>query len=258
MYSKIFRRIYESSIAENPTLRFTFMDLLVLADKDGIVDMTHEAIARITNRPLPEIKETISILESPDPKSRSPEENGARIRRIDSHRDWGWIIVHYDRFHDMAEEEERRMATRERVRRYREKSRNSSIHEQKDLCNADVTPCNNLYGKVTDSSVSVSVSESVQKRGCGGKTDRIPTWEKVELYGAKIGLSKEQCEEFFDHFSSNGWKVSGKTPMVSWEAALRNWLRRHRSGCFKSNAPEKKKGWAEQELESMSRKLEED
>lgn len=154
MYSKIFRRIYESSIAENPSLRFTFMDLLVLADRDGIVDMTHEAIARITNRPLPEIRETIALLEGPDPKSRSPEESGARIRRMDQHRDWGWVIINYDRFHDMAIEEDRRAATRERVKRYRAKSRNPSISEEKPKCNAPVTQHN---ATVTPASVSVSV-----------------------------------------------------------------------------------------------------
>lgn len=43
--------------------------------------------------------------------------------------------------------------------------------------------------------------------------------------------SQQQIEsvvdEFLDHFRSNGWKVSGKTPMVDWQAALRNWVRRN-------------------------------
>jgi hypothetical protein len=30
---------------------------------------------------------------------------------------------------------------------------------------------------------------------------------------------------FFDHYSSNGWKVGGKTKMVDWKAAVRNWIR---------------------------------
>ena len=187
MYSKIFRRIYESSIAENPSLRFTFMDLLVLADRDGIVDMTHEAIARITNRPLAEIRETIALLEGPDPKSRSPEEGGARIRRIDQHRDWGWVIINYDRFHDMAIEEDRRAATRERVRRYRSKSRNDPISEEKPKCNAPVTHTN---ANVTPASVSVSVSVPLQERGTGRTKDQKLEFQKKNRFE---WLSKELC-----------------------------------------------------------------
>lgn len=232
MYSKIFRQIYESSIAENPTLRFTFMDLLVLADRDGIVDMTYESIARITNRPLQEIRETIAILESPDPQSRSPEEHGARIRRIDQHREWGWVIINYDRFHDMAVEQDRRTATRERVRRYRSKSRNPSVSEEKQQCNAPVTPCNTLYENVTPARLSVSVSESVPEGGMGETEPAAsrrgfqkPTLEQVRLQCGKIGLPESEAEGFMAYYESNGWKV-GRNQMKSWQAAMINWRKR--------------------------------
>lgn len=131
MFAKIFRQIFESSIAEHPSVRFTFMDLLVLADPNGVVDMTHESISRITNRPLDEIRSTIAALEGPDPRSRTPDEDGARLRRLDDHRDWGWIIVNYDRFREIASEEQRRERTRERVNRLRAR--------RKEACNAPVT-----------------------------------------------------------------------------------------------------------------------
>ncbi len=87
MFAKIFAQIYDSSIVEQPEVRFTFMDMLVLADMNGVVDITHEAIARRTNRTIEIIRETIKELESPDPRSRTGDENGARIRRLDAHRD---------------------------------------------------------------------------------------------------------------------------------------------------------------------------
>ena len=31
--------------------------------------------------------------------------------------------------------------------------------------------------------------------------------------------------EFFDHFTSNGWMVGGKSKMKDWKAAARNWAR---------------------------------
>ena len=30
--------------------------------------------------------------------------------------------------------------------------------------------------------------------------------------------------KFFNYFSSNGWLVGGKTPMVNWQAAAQNWI----------------------------------
>lgn len=33
-----------------------------------------------------------------------------------------------------------------------------------------------------------------------------------------------EAEKFYNHFSSNGWKVGGKAPMKDWNAAARNWI----------------------------------
>ena len=53
---------------------------------------------------------------------------------------------------------------------------------------------------------------------------------EVETYMLERGVhisknSKEEAEKFCDHFESNGWKVGGKTKMVSWKAAVRNFLK---------------------------------
>lgn len=128
MFAKIFAQIFDSSIVENSELRFTFMDMLVLADRNGVVDMTHEAIARRTNRPITVIRKTITDLESADGQSRTPDFDGARIKRLDDHRDWGWMIVNYQRFRETASEEQRREKTLARVHKHREKR--------------SVTPCN--------------------------------------------------------------------------------------------------------------------
>ena len=36
---------------------------------------------------------------------------------------------------------------------------------------------------------------------------------------------EEEAESFMDHYESNGWKVGGKSPMKSWKASVRNWLK---------------------------------
>jgi hypothetical protein len=49
--------------------------------------------------------------------------------------------------------------------------------------------------------------------------------QEVMAYASEIELGKTDAEAFFDHFTSNGWRVGGKSPMRNWKAALRNWQR---------------------------------
>lgn len=158
MYAKIFTQIFDSSIAQDPELRFTFMDFLVLADLNGVVDMTHEAIARRTNRPLEIIRKTIEQLEGPDSMSRTADDEGRRLKRLDSHRSWGWVIINYERFRRYVTEDHRRAKTRERVRRYRQRVTNGNIGE---------TPCNNGAPSSIGESVTLSnipVTERIPKK----------------------------------------------------------------------------------------------
>lgn len=65
-----------------------------------------------------------------------------------------------------------------------------------------------------------------------------PTLEEVRRYWETAGLRGDPSS-FFDHFESNGWRVSGKAPMKDWKAAARNWSRReeqfNRKGTPKDN-----------------------
>ena len=76
LYVKIFEQIFDSSVSQDYLTRLVFTDLLVLADEDGIVDVTVEAIARRTNVPLEIVQSGIQKLEQPDPQSRSKDEGG--------------------------------------------------------------------------------------------------------------------------------------------------------------------------------------
>jgi hypothetical protein len=91
MFVKVFSQIFDSSIAENYELRHFFEDMLKLADIDGVVDMTPEAISRRINLPFEKVVEFLAELMKPDEKSRSPEHDGRRIIPLDSHRDWVWV-----------------------------------------------------------------------------------------------------------------------------------------------------------------------
>jgi len=126
VFAKIFAQIFDSSIAGDYLVRHVFMDLLVLADRDGVVDMTLDAISRRTNIPQEIIHHAITELMKPDKDSRSPEEAGRRIVPLDSHRDWGWQIVNFDHYRAIRDEESRKTYFRDYKRSYR-KSKTSTI-----------------------------------------------------------------------------------------------------------------------------------
>ena len=57
-----------------------------------------------------------------------------------------------------------------------------------------------------------------------------PTPAEVQAYAAEqhpaSADAQTEAAAFCDHYESNGWRVSGKTPMASWRAAFRGWMRR--------------------------------
>lgn len=129
VFAKIFAQIFDSSIAGDYVVRHVFMDLLVLADREGVVDMTLDAISRRTNVPEKMVQHAITILMEPDTKSRSREEHGKRIVPLDSHRDWGWQIVNFEHYRAIRDEESRKTYFRDYKRQYR-KDKNAASSPQ--------------------------------------------------------------------------------------------------------------------------------
>lgn len=115
MYSKIFKTIFDGSLHGNFDATVTFMALIVLAERGGIVDMTPRAIAAQCGYPIEVIERGIAELEMPDPESRTPDDEGRRILRMDCHRTWGWRITNFDTYHAMRTREDRREYFRERI-----------------------------------------------------------------------------------------------------------------------------------------------
>ncbi len=110
MYAKVFTQIYDGTLCTRGPWQalVTFQQMLVLADKDGIVDMTAEAISRRTTIPLEIIETGIAELVKEDPRSRTPEEGGRRLALLSPDRDWGWRVVNYKRYRGLKREEDRR------------------------------------------------------------------------------------------------------------------------------------------------------
>lgn len=56
------------------------------------------------------------------------------------------------------------------------------------------------------------------------RTFKRPSLDEVKAYWDEKTLQGNP-EQFYDHFTSNGWLVSGRAPMKDWRAAARYWGR---------------------------------
>lgn len=166
MFAKIFGQIFDSSIADDYQTRHVFMDLLVLADSDGVVDMTAGAIARRTNVPQEIVEVAIKALCSPDPDSRTKTDHGCRMLPLDEQRGWGWQIVNYHHYRRIRDEESRRAYYREYRREEREKKR----PEGKKKPSTAIVPRHVIAPKEEDHSRSFD-QWNAHGRGASGEKD---------------------------------------------------------------------------------------
>lgn len=193
MFAKVFEQIFDSSIAQDYTIRHMFIDLLILADQTGAVDMTPDAIARRTNVPQETVERCISELCQPDVKSRSPLEDGKRLVPLDSHRDWGWRIVNYQHYRKIRDQEARRSYFRDYQRKRRRKER--------AVKDTEVNKVNR---------VETSASPSSSKSRC--------TQTEAEEFCKSIGLPRSDGLAMWLHWEEKGW---GK--VKDWRLTIRKW-----------------------------------
>lgn len=75
----------------------------------------------------------------------------------------------------------------------------------------------------------VGGSDDKRRNGTKRKTFVPPSPQELKAYFSILGGTGQDADRFFDHFTANGWLVSGKSPMKNWQAAARNWMRGNRS-----------------------------
>ena len=66
--------------------------------------------------------------------------------------------------------------------------------------------------------ITSSVSSRAQSK------DEKPIIDEVKSYFLQQNFPELEANKFFNYFSSVGWLVGGKIPMVDWQAAAQNWM----------------------------------
>lgn len=185
MYNKLFAKIVDSSIWLEPDqTRIVWFMFIALMNEDGFVQFASIANvayrARISHR---KAAEALKILESPDPNSADPDNEGRRIEKVPG----GWMVLNAHKYRDLVTREMVREQTRERVARHRAKVKGVT------QSNADVTQRN---GKVTqsDSDTDTETKKNTEARRVSRPPVNVEDWlkelESNQTY-AKIDVRRE-------------------------------------------------------------------
>jgi len=143
MYGKIFESIYDGSLYGEFEAIVVFKAMIVLADENGQLDMSPQSIAGRTSYPLEIVKNGLSVLQKPDPDSRQPGHEGRRIIPLENGRAFGWQIVNYQYYRNLASREAKKEADRVRIAEKRSKDKASSKIN-------NVAGCRNVSQNVAD------------------------------------------------------------------------------------------------------------
>lgn len=115
-YAKLFSTITESSLwSASKDARLLFLSMLAKADSTGFVEAALPGLARLANLSLGETESALAELMAPDPYSKSPDCDGARVVKVER----GWCLVNYEVYRERRDDEVRREYMRSYMREYR-------------------------------------------------------------------------------------------------------------------------------------------
>lgn len=121
MHARIIKQIFDSSIASDWQTRHVFMDMILLADSQGVVDIPFDVLAGRMKVAVEVVKVAVGKLCLPDPHSRNAAESGARLVRLDAESEYGWRIVNFQQYNPIGAVQRRRAYMQGYMQKYRKR-----------------------------------------------------------------------------------------------------------------------------------------
>lgn len=235
MYCKLFASLYQGTLRGRSNEILVFTNLLAHCDREGHVDKHFRAIAEEVGISIDDVRAAIQVLESPDPESRSPENDGSRLVRMDGHRAWGWRIVNYTKYRAIKDEDDRREQNRRAQAEWRAK--------QADLKNPKpVSSVSN--SKQPSSDVITDKQRKPKSAHADADADALfhiaPThtakpvwseqkgWENVENLRSDFGRAFPGCNFELQLSKADAWLKANptKSHRSNWRRFITGWFSR--------------------------------
>ena len=204
--------------------------VLSLADKQGIVDVTPDYLARITGLSIEDVTACMARFCAPDPYSRTPTDDGRRLTLIDpEHRAWGWNVVNHAQYRERARKQqwdnERTASGRDAERKRQERAQaKGKAPNSRDLpTRPDVSRRSPLSDADADTDAdtdpSSRVLEDSDSRPRRARTSERPAYERPEFHRQVIEAYHEALPDL------PAVKVWNKTRHQALNARIRERLK---------------------------------
>lgn len=125
-YVKLFNSLLQSSrwCNSDSETKVVLITLMLLTNRDGVVDATIPGIAKEAGVSEPKVEEALSYFAAPDKRSRSKLSDGRTIEETD---DGFWRFVNYDKYRFLQSKDDLAEKNRLRQQRWREAVRAEEI-----------------------------------------------------------------------------------------------------------------------------------
>lgn len=149
-YSKLFSSIVTSSIwcEDNVVLR-VWIAMLATCNADGVVDGAVTGFASLARVGVDDMRRALEVLMSPDPDSRTPDNEGRRIEAVPG----GWRILNYQAYRDRLQSKPGSNAEHQKA--YRDRTKAKQLQQ---FANKTITPHNALSSSITPANSRSPVS----------------------------------------------------------------------------------------------------
>lgn len=146
-YTKLFNSILASTVWSEPNdVRIVWITMLAMANKDGIVEGSVPGLAVFARLPIDVTETALARLSSPDPHSRSKEQDGRRIETIDG----GWKLINHFKYRQQMSADERREYLRIKQQEQRTKKKlKTSASTARQQSSRNVNTVSDEYTKST-------------------------------------------------------------------------------------------------------------
>ena len=225
--------------------------MLALADRNGEIQASIPGLARLAGVPIPDCEEAIAKFTAPDQYSRTPDDQGRRIEKIEG----GWALLNHSKYREMASRDDSKAANAERQQRHREKAKRNAIVTPS---NAKVTQTLHIAEAEAEAEAENKNTEAPVPVALSLRLDQPPTTDKkFNAAEASIPSTIDSPEfraawaDWCQYRRESGHTMKSRTAhaqlaeMAGWGkvesiAAIRQSIRQGWRGVFKPDANQRK------------------
>lgn len=208
MYGKYFSSTFTGSMVGAGAHVFAVWGYVIANCRNGSIELNPKLLAMILGEDEEPIQAAIDFLCSPDPNSRSKNNDGCRLVKTGP---FLFDVPNHASYRKILNEDERRAYFRDKKREQRQKA--------KALTVGQVGQSKTVQDMSTVSTQSEADTESKEEKKA--RKARC-TLSELKEYCVSLGLPESDGEACFNKWEGNGWTNGGKA-IKDCKATIRSW-----------------------------------